>query len=415
LLTAGQRRVFASQGYRRLWAATAISELASNLGRMAFILLVHELARASGENPERDVAIVVLLETLPMLLLGPVAGALVDRFDRRRLLVGCDVLSLALMATIPWLATLDTRAPLFAVAMVFSAIGTVFHPARQSAIPDLVPPADLGDANGISTTTSSLNLILGMSLAGAGIEIFGKNGTFLADAAVFGVSAVLMLGLALPRRRRRPRRASELLREAARGLDYLRRRPVLVFLTLVHLLTYAFIGAWIPLLPAFAETHLGVDPDRGAPALFAAFGVGGILGGIAGPSWGRRLGRGRVVLAALVGAAAGMIAFALVPSFAGSLATIACGGALIFAVMVQDATIVQQAVPPRMRGRVFAARHPMQALGYLVATCTIIALADRYAPAELMLGAATTYAGAVLLAMAALPGAHALARRGWRS
>ena len=410
MLTAAQRRVLSNARYRRLWIATSISELGSNVGRMAFILLVHQLARESGEDPEHDVALIVLLETIPMLLLGPVAGALVDRLDRRGLLVACDLLSVVLMLAIPWLALLSSRAPLFAVAAVFSAIGTVFHPARQSALPDLVQPQDLPEANGISTTTSSVNLIAGMALAGVLIELLGKVGTFVLTSVGFGVSAFLMMGLVLPPREDLARRVSDFLREALRGVAFLVSRPVLVYLTLVYFLTYGFVGAWITLLPSFTEEFLAVDPDRGAPLLIATFGLGGVLGGVFGPRLGGRLGRGRVVLGALLSIGLGMTAFALSPYLLLSLALVVAGGALMFSVLVPDANIVHETVPPDFHGRVFAARYPMQALGYLVATSSILLLASSYRPQELMLGASLVFAGAVVATTLLLPGARALYR-----
>ena len=98
----------------------------------------------------------------------------------------------------------------------------------------------------------------------------------------------------------------------------------------------------------------------------------------------------------------------LLPSFL----LVLLGGALVFYLLVQDATIVQQEVPAGYRGRVFGARLPMRALGYLGATSTIMILSSRSTPQELMRGASWLYGGAVLLCTLLLPGAWTLLRMG---
>ncbi|MEM7306851.1 MAG: MFS transporter [Planctomycetota bacterium] len=411
MLTTAHRELLADPGFRRLWAATSISELGSNVGRMAFILLVHELARASGDDPERDVALVMLLETLPMLCLGPVAGAVVDRFDRRRLLIGCDIAAGLLLLAIPWLAALPTRAPLFAIAMVFSTISTVFHPARQSAIPDLVPPDRLADANGLSTITSSVNLLLGTALGGFLIGAVGKNGCFVADSAGFAVSIAFLMRLTLPRHNEPARHAGELWGEVGKGLRYLARHRMLVYTTGNFFLTYCFVGAWYPVLPAFVEETLGGAPDVWVPLSLACFGIGGGVGGVLAPRLARRLRLGRALLLLLLLLTVALPVYALTGARYASLLLAAVGGTLIFATMVLDTTLVHEEVPAGMRGRIFGTRAPMQAAGILAGTSAVLSLAEGRAPQTLLAGASAAYAVLLLSSAALHPGARALWRR----
>ncbi len=411
MLTHAQRRVLARPGFRRLWIATAISELGSNVGRMAFILLVHELAREAGADPKREVAFVMLLETLPMLCFGPVAGAVVDRFDRRRLLIGCDLAAGLLLLAIPWLATLPTRAPLFGIAMVFSAISTVFHPARQSAIPDLVERQDLASANGISTITSSINLLAGTILGGVLIKAIGKNGCFIADSVGFAFAIFFLWKLLLPRHNEPGRRARELWSEIGLGLRYLAGHRMLVYMTANFLFTYCFVGAWYPVLPAFVEEVLGGDPDDWVPLSLGAFGVGGMLGGALVPRVAKRARLGRTLVAMLLVLTAALPVYALIEARLLSLVFAALAGALIFSVMVLDTTLVQEEVPPGMRGRIFGARAPMQASGMLVGTATVLALGGGREPRELLIGAALVYGTLILASTLFQGGARELLRR----
>lgn len=397
MLNQAQRRLLARGGFRRLWIATAISELGSNVGRMAFILLVHELAREAGDDPERDVALVMLLETLPMLLLGPVAGAVVDRFDRRKLLITCDVAAGLLLLAIPWLAALPTRAPLFGIAMVFSAISTVFHPARQSAIPDLVERHELTAANSLSTLTTSLNLLAGTVLAGALIQAIGKNGCFIADSVGFALSIAFLVGLRLPIHAEAARRVGDLWRDVLQGLRYLVAHRMLMVLTGNFLLTYAFVGAWYPVLPAFVEEALGREPDVWVPLILAGFGIGGALGGLLAPRLAKRLRHGRALITLLLVLAVSLPVYAWNTLPLASLGLAAVGGALVFCVMVLDTTIVHEEVRPGLHGRIFGTRAPLQAAGVLLGTGGVLAVGGAYEPRQILLGAAVGY-GVLLLA-----------------
>jgi predicted MFS family arabinose efflux permease len=405
------RRVLSEPRFRRLWLATAISELGSNIGRMAFVLVVHELARDRGEPPAQAVALVLLLETLPMLLLGPFAGALVDRWDRRWILVVCDALSVALLLAIPWLMELPVLWPLYGTATVFSAISTVFHPARQSAIPDLVDREDLAAANGLASATSSISLVLGMALGGVLIEGLGKTGCFLVDAGTFAVSGTMLLSLALPRHTT-GLGAADFLGEVVQGVAFVLGRPLLVFLSAVFLFTYAFIGAWYPTLPAFVEEVLGRDPDRWVPATLSCFGVGGIAGAVLVPGLARNFHHGRLMLLVLFSAVAVVMTYAWNASPIASLLLIVLGGACVFSLTVLDTTILQEETPAGMRGRVFGARPPMQASGMLLGTGAVFSVADAVAPLELVRGAAVGYAAVAVAATLLLSGGRALLRRG---
>jgi predicted MFS family arabinose efflux permease len=410
ILTEGQRRVLGHRRFLGLWIATSVSELASNVGRLAFVLLVHDLARRAGRAPERDVALVMLLETLPMLLLGPFAGTLVDRFDRRRLLIACDVAAGLLLVSIPWLAGLPSAAPLFASALVFSAIATLFHPARQSAIPDVVPRVDLAEANGLSTVTASINLVGGFALGGLLIGLVGKHATFLVDAGVFALSASLLALLHLPRRGGRRAATGSFLRETWRGLAHLLERPVLRFLALVFFLTHAFVGAWYPVLPAFVERSLGRAPDRWVPLTLAAFGLGGVVGGATVPALVRRIGLGRA-LGVVLGALAAVLPLYATESRAPlTLVWAALGGSLVFALMVLDTTLVQHEAAPHLRGRIFGTRPPLQALGVIVGASAVWRLSRGDDPAGQLLATSLAFGVAVVAATLAARGGRALLR-----
>ena len=407
MISAGQRRALASRGFRRLWWATSISELGSNIGRFAFILLVHELSR-DEPDPEFAVALVMALETVPMILLGPVAGALVDRLDRRTLLVAGDALSGLLLLCIPWLAGLESHVPLYAAALVFSSLGTVFHPTRLSAIPDLVAHEDLADANSLATMTSGAMLIVDTLVVAPLIVFAGRNGAFYLDAMCFLVSGFFLLRLALPQHNEK-RPMSAFLGEVFAGLRYLRSQRILVLLTVVYFATYAFIGAWWPLLPSFVDQAMELNPDVWAPLFVTAFGLGGLVGGAAAPALSRRFGKGRVFVTVLLVLAVVVQFFAHASNPTVALIAALAGGSMVFTLMVLDATLVQESTEPAMRGRVFGAREPMRAAGMLFATTLVMTFASSASPRTLMVGTVRIFAVTIVL-LALLPAARGLRR-----
>jgi len=107
-------------GFRRLWIATAISELGSVVARVAFLLLVNQRAFEQGGAPESAAALMLIAETLAMVVCGPFAGGMVDRFDRGRLLVGANIVQAVLAVSVPFVARLDATWPIYAIAMAIA-------------------------------------------------------------------------------------------------------------------------------------------------------------------------------------------------------------------------------------------------------------------------------------------------------
>lgn len=380
-------------GFRRLWFATALSELGSAVTRIAFVLLVHERAVADGAtSPETANALMLVLETLPMVLLGPVAGALVDRWDRRRLVIGCNVVVALLLGSVPFLMSLPVTWPLYAVAMCVSAISTVFPPARQSAIPDLVGIERAGTANAISGSTTSLLFVLGAGLAGFLIEAFGKQACFAFTAGAFVLAAAWLMPLHLPRHVvDGAHTVRGFLREASEGLRFVRASPTLTYVTACFFMAFVFIGIWFPIVPEYLRRDLNVDADTWMPRSWMAFGLGGVLGGAVGAAIGRALGMGRTLVLVYFVEPFQVAAYYFVDSAPVMIALSFTWGVLAFAYFVQEQTVMHEDVPPHLRGRVFGLLPPLQALGTLAANGIVMAEAGMFEPRTLMLIAGACY------------------------
>jgi MFS family permease len=405
------RFLLEERGFRRLWLSTALSELAATVARVAFILLIHERAVARGGAAETANALMLIAETAPMAAFGPIAGALVDRCDRRALLVLANLLQMALVGCVPFAAVLAPDWPLYLLAMAISTISTVFPPARQSSIPDLVGLARAPAANAISSSTTSFVFILGAGAAGLLLAQQPKDVCFWVAAASFLLSAAVVLPLALPRWAGERHGVRQLLGEVVAGVAYVRGRPQVGFIVACYLMAFVFIGVWFPLVPEYLRREIGVSADVWMPRTWLAFGLGGIAGGALGPWIGRTVGMGRALVLTFFVEPFLIATFYLAQGPWAVMVLSFLWGVLAFAYFVQEHTILQQDVAPELRGRVFGLLPPLQALGTLAANGVVLAEGGRIAPRTMMLLSGATYLVASGATLLALRGGRELMRR----
>jgi len=178
-----------NRDFRRLFLASVIS-----LGGdwFLFVALGGLVIEVTGEA--FAVGVLIMAQELPIFLATPWAGWLADRFDRRRLMIACDVartgLCVAFLAVGPrnlWLAYV-----LLAALSVFAA---VFDPASSASIPNVVDATDLPTANALSGSLWGTMLAVGAALGGIVSTVFGRDTAFTVDAVSFALSALLLAGI----------------------------------------------------------------------------------------------------------------------------------------------------------------------------------------------------------------------------
>ncbi len=240
-----------------------------------------------------QMGLVGVLQTVPYLLFGLPAGALADRWDRRRTMLLCDLGRGLLIALIPlsMLLGIPTMPVVYAVAAPISALAVLFMAAYTASVPSLVGRAQIGAASSYFQAFASLGFILGPGIAGLLAATIGPGPTLAVDAASFGVSA-LALGFV-----RRPFRTSErsevgsMRAEIVEGLKYI----------LHHNTLRAIIAFWgcisifmAPIIPVMTY-YITVDRDLPASSLglvISAYGAGSLLGSVAAARFAKgRLGR----------------------------------------------------------------------------------------------------------------------------
>ena len=385
----GLRQVFAVPGYRRLWVARTVSQWGDVVQTVTLALLVYELT-GSGLG----VAAVVAAEVLPVVLLAPLAGALVDRLPRVRVMVAADLVRAALVTLLA--LSHDSLWLVLAVAIGTSAGTVFFNPAAGSVLPALVRTDALVAANSGIWTAAVLSQILLAPLAGLVVATAGFSAGFALNALSYAASALVLRGLAVPgppahlERRR-------LLRDAGEGARHLVGDRLLRALAVAQLLAALSAGATSALLVVYAGESLGVS-GSGYGALLSAIGVGAALGPLAllrfiGSPRRPALVFGPFAVRGLVDLV--LAATTSMPVAAGALVGYGLAtstGAVTFSSMLQAET------PDHVRGRVFAAMDLLWQAGRLVSLAVGGVLAE-------VAGIQAVYVlGGVLLILAAVLG-----------
>ena len=361
--TGGMRTFFV------IWFGGLISLLGSGL--TSFGLGVWIFDQTKQATP---FALTVLFSTLPPLLLGPLAGALADRWNRRRLMIAADTGSALVTlaaALLLWNGQLEVW-HIYLIAMANGLCSAFQEPAYTASIVMLVPKEQLARASGLSQLARALEMLLAPAIAGVLFVTIGLNGIILIDFITFffAIGALLVVKIpqpaaeALPSGARRP----TLLSDAAYGWRYLTARPglmvLLVYFALVNFLLNLSAVLTGPLVLAVGTAGM-------LGAVQVASGAGMLAGSIAMSAWGGPKRRVLGVIAFIALGAVGLLVAGMRPSpvFAGAGLFI-----LLFCVPLASGpsqAIFQSKVEPAVQGRVFAMRgmisRSMMPLAFLLA------------------------------------------------
>lgn len=333
-------------GYRRLWTARTLSQCGDIAHVTTVALLVYELTGSSI-----GVTGVVLAEVVPVILLAPVAGVLVDRYPRVTVMVSADVVRLLLAGVL--VVWHDQVVLVYAVAFGLAAGSAFFNPAAGSLLPTLVEDDELVSANSGIWSAAVLAQVLLAPAAGYVATAAGFGWAFAANAASFGLSALVLRGLRTDKAPR-PVTTAGVWAPGVEALRLLGRDRLLRALAVAQALAALSAGATSALLVVLAVERLGVD-GGGYGLMLAAIGAGALVGPLALPRRSGQVRRPRVVFAAFGLRGLVDLVLATATALPAALAALFCYGLGTSTGNVTFATLLQSSVPAELRGRVFAA------------------------------------------------------------
>jgi MFS family permease len=329
--------------FRRLLAARTISHIGDGIALIALVLMVQDQRRTGTA-----VGALLLATSLPRFL-GPIAGAIVDRVEQRTVMVLCDIGQAAVFGAIAWL---DPSFPVL-VGLVALAAGfdTVFAPAGRSALPALVRPEQLMRANAWIGMSLNVQVAAGPVLGGLLVAWLDFRGALAANALSFVLSALFLLRLP-PLRAPTGGQARGFLAVGMEGLRFAWRNRVVRTLVIALFVGVAFAG-----LDDVALVFLVRDTLDGSPLAYGlvtgAYGIGMLLGSL-GLTWkGTAAAAGTVFLLGWVASGTGAVLTGIAPVIALVAVGQAVAGVGNAVEVVAMDTLVQQAVPREMLGRIF--------------------------------------------------------------
>jgi MFS family permease len=296
---------------------------------------------------------IAALTYVPTVLLGPIAGALADRFDRRRYLLSMVLLQTALAAALAVLAvTNHLSIPLVAtIVLLEGAAVASYIPAFQAMIPDLVSGEDLLGAMSLGAAQFNLGRVVGPALAGLVIAASGLAWAFWFNTASFGAVLIGLLLIAVPPVQRRGESVRRVWRTIGEGVAAARRdtgiRTALLMLVATTFLVSPFIG----LVPAVAIKVFD-EGAAGTSALVTSQGIGAVCAALAAGPLSARFGRRRLLVAALLLVGPLAAAYGLAPTFPLAVAAIGVLGFCYLNVLSGVMTVCQMRAPRDLRARI---------------------------------------------------------------
>src|SRR6266545_1144591 len=342
-------------GFTMVWLGQIVSVLATTMSAFALTIWVFEKTGSATALGLMQVFFIA-----PLLIISPFAGVMVDRHNRKLMMMVSDLLAgLATIAILllQFLGVLQVW-HLYAAA-IFQGLGNAFQwPAYSAAISTMIPKEKYGRANGMMSLIDMGPGILAPMLAGALLPIIGLIGILSIDVATFVLAILVLLFVHIPQPRRTEEGAQaqgNIFKEAAFGFRYIFARPSLLGLQLVFFfgnlcagIAYTVLAPMILLRTGNDSASLGLVQSAGA--------IGGVLGGVAMSAWG---GFKRRVHGVLAGWAVSSFFFALIgltkwiPLW---IATNALSSILVPLINGSNQAIWQSKVAPDVQGRVFSAR-----------------------------------------------------------
>jgi MFS family permease len=344
------RDVARSPSYFPLWLSQLVSSFGDTLHYIALVILVYQM---TGQGVA--VALLVAAEVIPVLLLGPVAGVVIDRFSRKAVLIGADVARAVLVLSLVWP---QGAWHAYVVAAGIAAGNTFFNPTVQAVIPAITTEDQRLAANSVSWSTGRLVQILASAIAAGLIATIGTEAAFMLNAASFAVSGLLLVRLAIPAHAGQVgaetmRGLKRYFAEARDGLRFaLHDRPVSRLLLVQSIASFA-TGATGAMLIVLSERHLELPPS-GFAWLVGAIGVGALLGPLIPNALARDYRDARWMFVPYIVRGVGDVLIAIFTPLPVALILLFIYGLNTSTGMVVFSSTIQGAVPDRVRGRVFS-------------------------------------------------------------
>ena len=352
--TSGTFRALRHRDYRLLWFGQLFSAASLWMEQVVRPILVYEITHSATA-----VAALVFVRMLPVLLFGVVAGAIADRYDKKRILFCTQTVTFA-MYLLLGLLILSGRVELwqiYATGVVAGGALAFNNPTRQAMVPRLVPADDLMNAIALNTTAGNAMRIGGGAIAGVLLIAFNIGDVYLLNAALYIVLIVMTQLIRLPKEPPKARGGSlfgSLSADLGEGFAYMRTNPVVRGLLLLAFILFVFGMPYQQVfIPLIALDQFGLD-RAWAGWMLSATGVGAIFGSlyVASRQGYRRPGLALVINLLIFGGA--LVGLGLSRWLPLTLLLLVVSGAMSISFIALTNTLMIGSSPPEMHGRMLS-------------------------------------------------------------
>ena len=263
-----------NKSFRNLWFGQVVSELGDWLNSIAIYALILKLSDSG-----MAMAGAMMAKLLPIVLISPIAGIVVDRVDRKVVMISSDLLRFVVVLGFLFIEDQSALWFIYALVIIEISLSGFFEPARSAIIPSLVPKEHLVTANALSGSTWSVMLAFGAALGGVVVSLFGIRVAFMVDACTFLISAWFISKIPSVTKPDKNSKNKNGFQELTDAMNFLRKEPLVLVLSLLKS-GLAVAGGIMTLIPLMAS-QLITKPamlSLGVGILYSARGLGAAVG-----------------------------------------------------------------------------------------------------------------------------------------
>ena len=392
-------RLALNGSFSALWSGQLISLFGDRLNQLALVAVV-----ATSTGSALATGLVFFAATLPNLVLSPIAGTFVDRWDHKEVMVVSDIIRAAIVLVLP-IAAVTNILLVYPLIFLVTSISVFFRPARVAILPQIVREEDLLSANSALWVGETIADVIGYPIAGIFVALLGSAVplAFWFDSATYLASAALLATIVVdhrsPHGRRRAGDAREgLVAELKAGWHFLRHETVLLANTLQGVAGQFSLGIAIALTPSFVQhtfTQSGLGWQAAYGFLETGLGLGNLIGGFVIGLVGTRYAKGRMVIVGYAAWGVLIFLFAMTDNLPVALGLAFGQGVANMIFIIPSQTLFQERTPPELMGRVVGLRFAMVFGSMTIAMALGAVLGEVFGPAPVIavFGLVTVIAG----------------------
>ena len=374
-----------NRNFRYLWTGQLISALGDRLTQMGILTFVLILSRDNGSK----MALITFFSLLPFLLFGPLFGALVDRYSRKKLMLFADIMRAALVAFMP-IIWMNTHSLALVILLIFllGALSALFAPAKMSIITNITDKDVLLQANSLIVTTGMVATLVGTLIAGAVIKITGVKVGFYINSLTYIISAIFIWNIFYQKPSRVPEIAKDeyltLVDDIKVGITYIRRHRLIIRLIMLSTVFSIMTSFAYILILNYSTSFLRQGP-LGMGVMLSSAGFGMIVGSLILIKRKERVNYKRALYLSHFIMGLFLIAFIFGPTFYVALAVLFGAGIGAAILTIALDTIFQRISPDELKGKIFAARGVLTNATFLI-SLLLVGLLVKFVSAKVLFG-----------------------------